>query len=71
MSYLSILLSLAGIWIIVVVSPGPCFIATIQYAMKGKSRDGVYVSFGIAAGTIIWCTTSLLGLAFLCTSTYS
>ena len=65
MSYLPILLSLAGIWAIVVISPGPCFVATVQYAMRGKSRDGVFVALGIATGTIIWCATSLLGLAVL------
>lgn len=65
MSYLPILLSLAGIWAIVVISPGPCFVATVQYAMRGKSRDGVFVALGIATGTVIWCASSLLGLAVL------
>lgn len=65
MSYLPILLSLAGIWAIVVISPGPCFVATVQYSLQGKSRDGVWVALGIAAGTILWCVSSLLGLAVL------
>ncbi|XGV94683.1 MAG: LysE family translocator [Leptolyngbya sp. BL-A-14] len=65
MSYLPILLSLAGVWAIVVISPGPCFVATVQYAVRGKSSDGVFVALGIAVGTIIWCTSSLLGLAVL------
>lgn len=65
MSYLPILLSLAGIWAIVVMSPGSCFVATVQYAIRGKSRDGVFVASGIATGTIIWCASSLLGLVVL------
>lgn len=65
MSYLPIFLSLAGIWAVVVISPGPCFVATVQYATRGTSRDGVFVALGIAAGTVIWCVGSLLGLAVL------
>lgn len=65
MSYLPILLSLAGIWAIVVISPGPCFVATVQYAVRGRSHDGVFVALGIAVGTIIWCISSLWGLAVL------
>ncbi|MEM9907542.1 MAG: LysE family translocator [Cyanobacteria bacterium P01_D01_bin.44] len=65
MSYLSILLSLAGIWAIVVISPGPCFVATVQYAVRGRSLDGMFVALGIAVGTILWCISTLLGLAVL------
>ena len=59
------LLSLAGVWAVVVISPGPCFVATVQYSVRGRRYDGVLVALGIAIGTITWCTSSLLGLAVL------
>jgi threonine efflux protein len=65
MSYLPVFLTLAAIWTVVVISPGPCFVATVQQATRGRSRDGVFVALGIASGTIIWCAGSLLGLAVL------
>jgi threonine efflux protein len=65
MSYFSVFLTLAAIWALVVISPGPCFVATVQQATRGSSRDGVFVALGIATGTIIWCAGSLLGLAVL------
>jgi threonine efflux protein len=65
MSYIPVFLTLAAIWAVVVISPGPCFVATVQQATRGSSRDGVFVALGIATGTIIWCAGSLLGLAVL------
>ena len=65
MSYLPVFLTLAAIWAVIVISPGPCFVATVQKATRGSSRDGVFVALGIATGTIIWCAGSLLGRAVL------
>lgn len=65
MSYSSALLALAGIWAVVVISPGPCFVATVQYATRGERRDGIFVALGVATGTVIWCAGSLFGLALL------
>jgi threonine efflux protein len=65
MPYLPVFLTLAAIWAVVVISPGPCFVATVQQATRGRSRDGVFVALGIATGTIVWCAGSLLGLAVL------
>jgi threonine efflux protein len=59
------LLSLVVIWTIVVVSPGPCFLAVVQLSVAGSRRSGMLATLGIAAGTILWCVLSLLGLSVL------
>jgi threonine efflux protein len=65
MQHLSSLLALAAVWSLVVVSPGPCFIAVIQHASSRSRSTGVYVALGIAAGTLVWCAGSLLGLSVI------
>lgn len=59
------LLALAAVWSLVVVSPGPCFLAVIQHASSRSRTSGVFVALGIAAGTVVWCAGSLLGLSIL------
>lgn len=61
-------LALATIWALVVISPGPCFVAVVQQTTRGTRRHGVLTASGIAVGTIIWCLGSLLGLALLFTT---
>jgi threonine efflux protein len=65
MSYLPQLLALAGVWAIVVISPGPNFVATVHHAVSYSRRDGLLVVLGIAAGTTIWATVSVVGLGVL------
>jgi threonine efflux protein len=59
------LLALAAVWSLVVVSPGPCFLAVIQHASSRSRTSAVFVALGIAAGTVVWCAGSLLGLSVL------
>jgi threonine efflux protein len=59
------LLSLVVIWSLVVISPGPCFVAVVQLATAGTRRDGISVAVGIAAGTVVWCALSLVELSVL------
>jgi hypothetical protein len=47
MPYLPVFLTLAAIWTLVVISPEPCFVATVQQATRGRCRDGVFVALGI------------------------
>ena len=54
-----------GLWLITVVSPGPNFLATAHAALSRSRRDGVVVATGIAVGTAVWATGSLLGLSIL------
>jgi RhtB (resistance to homoserine/threonine) family protein len=59
------LLALAGVWAIVVISPGPDFVATIHHAVARSRRDGLLVALGIATSTTIWVVVSLVGLGVL------
>ncbi|HZR39921.1 MAG TPA: LysE family transporter [Ktedonobacteraceae bacterium] len=65
MSYLPQLFALAGVWAIVVISPGPDFVATIHYTVSRSRREGLLVALGIAASTTIWVTVSVVGLEVL------
>jgi RhtB (resistance to homoserine/threonine) family protein len=65
MSYLPQLLTLVGVWVIALISPGPDFIVTIRYSIAHSRRDGVFVALGIATGTSIWVTTGIVGLGML------
>ena len=57
--------AIAGLWLITVISPGPNFVATSHAAVTHSRRAGVLVAAGIALGTTVWSTASLLGLGLL------
>ena len=59
------LLTIVGIWMVTVISPGPNFLATTQAALSGSRRAALLVVLGIGIGTAIWCVASLLGLGLL------
>jgi len=65
MRYLPNLGVLAAVWAVVVVSPGPDFVATMHFATSRSRRAALAVVAGIAAGTAIWATGTLAGLAVL------
>jgi threonine efflux protein len=60
MSYLPHLLALAGIWALVVMSPGPDFVVTMSRA-AGSRRAGLAAAAGITLGTAIWASASAAG----------
>jgi len=60
MSYLPRLLVLAGVWALVVMSPGPDFVVTASRA-AGSRRAGLAAAAGIVAGTAIWASVSAAG----------
>ena len=57
--------TIALVWSLTVVSPGPNFLATVQASLVHSRRAGLLVALGIAIGTTIWATASLAGLALL------
>ncbi len=57
--------TITGVWLITVISPGPNFLATVYTTASQSRRLGLLVSLGIAAGTTVWATASLLGLSLL------
>lgn len=60
MSYLPHLLALAGIWVLVVMAPGPDFVVTMSRA-AGSRRAGLAAAGGITLGTAIWASASAAG----------
>ena len=60
MSYLPHLLALAGVWVLVVMSPGPDFVVTMSRA-TGSRRAGLAAAAGITLGTAIWASASAAG----------
>jgi threonine efflux protein len=61
MAYLPHLLALAGIWALVVLSPGPDFVVTVSRAAVSR-RTGLAAAAGIVLGTAIWASASAAGL---------
>jgi threonine efflux protein len=60
MSYAPHLLVLAGVWALVVMSPGPDFVVTMSRA-AGSRRVGLAAAAGITVGTAIWASASAAG----------
>jgi threonine efflux protein len=61
------LLPLFGVWLIVVVSPGPDFLVTVQQATSRSRRHGIFTGLGVCTGLLIWSAGSMVGLSVLFT----
>jgi threonine/homoserine/homoserine lactone efflux protein len=59
------LLPLFGVWLLAVISPGPDFLVTVQYATARSRRHGIAVGAGVACGIVVWASGSMLGLSVL------
>ncbi|WP_051445467.1 LysE family translocator [Desulfocurvus vexinensis] len=57
--------ALTGAWTLAVMLPGPNFLATAHAAAARSRADGLRTALGIAVGTALWATGSLLGLGLL------
>lgn len=59
-----ILLATIGlVYLAAVASPGPNFFLATQLALAGRRSLGVKVALGIASGSAIWSTLTMLGVA--------
>ena len=65
LSIATILLSVAGLWTLAVVTPGPNFFLTAQAAVSRSRRVALWGVLGIACGTVIWGLCGFLGVALL------
>lgn len=65
MQHLAPLLAIAGIYLVVLASPGPNFFILSQLALDGRSREARYVALGVSTGSIFWVAVSLAGLSTL------
>ncbi len=63
--YLAPLLSLALLWTVAVVTPGPNFFNIAQLAASHSRRHGVVAALGVATGTVLWGLAGGLGIKTL------
>ncbi|TQS27502.1 LysE family translocator [Microbispora sp. KK1-11] len=59
------LLPLLGVWILVVMSPGPDFLIVLRYSAGGSRRSGVRVAAGVVTGIGVWAVAGLFGVTVL------
>lgn len=57
--------TIVGLWAVLVVTPGPNFLATVHVAATRSRREALMVVAGLALGTFIWATASLAGLGLM------
>jgi RhtB (resistance to homoserine/threonine) family protein len=67
-AYVAPLISLALLWTVAVVTPGPNFFNTAQLAASCSRRHGVVASAGVATGTVMWGLAGGLGIKSLFTA---
>jgi RhtB (resistance to homoserine/threonine) family protein len=60
-----ILLSVATIWLIAVITPGPNFFITVRTAVAQSRRAALFVALGTSTGTILWGLSGYFGIALL------
>jgi threonine efflux protein len=65
MPTLTLLLSVATLWALAVVSPGPNFLMTARLAIARSRGAGLRAVSGIAAGTLCWAAAGCFGVRTL------
>ena len=60
-----ILISVAFVWSIAVITPGPNFFITVRTAISRSRRSALFVVLGISTGTILWGLGGFLGINLL------
>jgi threonine/homoserine/homoserine lactone efflux protein len=60
-----LLLSVAMLWALAVVSPGPNFLMTARLAIARSRRAGLQAVSGIALGTVCWAAAGCFGVRAL------
>jgi threonine/homoserine/homoserine lactone efflux protein len=65
MEYLPAIGSIAVIWFLVVIIPGPNFIVVTQGSMTQSRKLGAFIALGVSIGAGTWASASLLGLSVL------
>lgn len=65
MSETTLLLSVATLWALAVVSPGPNFLMTARLAIARSRSAGLQAVTGIALGTVCWAAAGCFGMRTL------
>lgn len=64
-SHLAAILSLAGLNMIALISPGPDFAVIVKNSLVYSRRTALLIAFGITLGCLIHISYSLLGLGLV------
>ena len=65
MTYWPVLAAIAGVFLLVCLSPGPSFIVISSTAVSASRQAGMFIGVGVAAATLTWATAVMLGLGLL------
>ncbi len=65
MSLFISMITLAGIWFLVVTIPGPNFLVVTRFSMADSRKSGLLIALGVSTGAGLWATASLIGLRVL------
>lgn len=65
MEFPIVLVSVATIWLIAVVTPGPNFFITVRTAVAQSRLAAFFVALGTSSGAIIWGLCGYFGIALL------
>ena len=57
------MITLAGIWFLVVTIPGPNFLVVTQFSVSESRKSGLLIALGVSTGAGVWATASLVGLS--------
>src|SRR5580658_10073108 len=63
--HLTLLVTVAALWALAVVSPGPNFLMTARLAVARSRRAGLQAVAGIAVGTAFWAGAECFGVRTL------
>ncbi|WP_166462000.1 LysE family translocator [Paracoccus alkanivorans] len=59
------LITLAGVQLLAVISPGQSFIVVSKLALSSGRRSALGAALGMGAGSVIWAMSAIAGLAFI------
>ena len=65
MKFSIILLSVATLWGIAVITPGPNFFVTVRTAVSQNRHSALSVALGTSTGAILWGLSGFFGIALL------
>lgn len=65
MNELTLLIALAGAFIVLIISPGPNFLVITQLSFSQSRQQGICAGLGVASGSIIWALLAATGLGLM------
>jgi threonine/homoserine/homoserine lactone efflux protein len=65
MTSMAVLFAIAGIWAVIVLTPGPILLMTVRYAVAGRRMTAFQMALGAALADLVWAAGALMGLQAL------